>query len=407
MKILFYLILMILFFCPVLFADEIYLKDSRVLKCEIIQITDKNIEYREQGGRPFVTIEKDIVVKVVYSDGKVMRISGIDMDKIFLKDGNLKEGKIVQVTPDAIMYLAGDSDKKESILRSSVLKIKYSDGTEILISGMESLSDRSASSEDASQTVKEEPIIQKGGFIDSTIRAGLLGGLGFIWGNLHNRENDSFDQKKSQITTYPVYPKDNNESTINHYNWHGGFELGLLLPAFKIPQTKAFGLSSIKFGIIGNYIYSTMEQELHDESLPNTDYSGTLLKYRTINAGPEMNLILSPKSNKVNLVFRFYLLGGYIHKGKITAVPGLREAGLPVTDKSEYSTEFTGYSGTAGAGIRFVSNLAFPVIAGFDLQYTYSKLNFDQSLPVYNGAKSASFHEIGIFISAGIHFLSL
>jgi hypothetical protein len=402
MKNLFYLILMIFCTCSVLFADEIYLKDSKVIKCEIIQITDKNIEYKEQGGRPFAAVQKDLVSKLIYSDGKIVQITGKDLDKIFLKDGSIKEGKIVQVTTDSLIFIPVDSDKNETVLRNTILKIKYAGGDEIQISEN---ADK-PTTEDIPQPVKEEPIIQKGGFIDSTIRFGLLGGFGSIWGNLHNKENDSFDQNKNRITTYPVYPSEDNDSTITHYNRHGGLELGLFLPAYKIPQVRSFGLSGIKFGIMCNYVFSKMEQNLHDESLPDTDYSGTLLKYRTINAGPEMNLILSPRSNKVNLIFRFYLLGGYIHHGELTALPGLRDAGLSLA-KSEYSTSFTGYSGTAGAGIRFVSNTAFPVITGFDLQYTYSKIDFDHSLPVYNGAKNASFHEIGIFLSAGIHFLSM
>ncbi len=405
MKILLFSILIIFCSFTMLFADEIYLNDLKIIKCRIIQITDKTIEYmesKEAGGRPFVTIQKDLVYKLVYDDGRVEQISGKDNDKILTKDGSVIEGKIVQVTPEVIIYIAAGSDKKEAIVRDIVKEIVYSDGVKVQISEAEAKSEIADTTQNGSQTNKEEAVNQKGGFINSIVRFGFIGGFGYLWGDLNNKENHAYNRYKNQIPIYPQYPLVNNQTTIEHDRLHGGFELGFLFPAVKFEQKRGFGLSGIKFGIISNYVYSLVDQSLDDDALGNDTYSGTLLKYKTVNIGPEMNIIFSPLSNRVNLVLHFYLLGGYIHQGELKAVPGSRDAGLSL-DKSVYSTNFTGYSGAFGTGVRFVSNRAFPVITGIDLQYTYSKIKFDHALPVYNGAENSSFDEIGLIISFGIH----
>ena len=59
---------------------------------------------------------------------------------------------------------------------------------------------------------------------------------------------------------------------------------------------------------------------------------GTLLRYRSVNAGPEINLVFSPRTDFFNMVVQFYTLGGYIHNGKLTAAPALRDAGISFTD---------------------------------------------------------------------------
>jgi hypothetical protein len=398
MRKLLYIIIVILCACSILYADEIYLKDSNIIKCEIIRITDKYIEYysQEKGGRPFFTIEKDLVSKVIYENGLVLETAGSNKyDKIFIKDGNIVVGKILQITPDVIIYSPGDSDKKEAIVRENILKIIYSNGKEINISEAEINQGKLPASE-------EETDIQSGGFKDSIIRLSLTGGIGFLnRGDLADKENDLLNQYKEQAIEYSNHSS--NNTYINYEAYHGGFELALMLPALEFVQKRRFGLTGIKFGITGSYIFSINMQKINDSHIDDIDFSGRLLKYRTINAGPEMNMIFSPKSNYVNMIFRFYLMGGYIHQGELKALPGLRDAGMLLSE-DEYKTGFTGYSATAGTGICFVSNLAFPVITGINIQYTYSKLNFDRALPVYDGAESTSFNDIIFLISAGVHF---
>jgi hypothetical protein len=338
MKTFYYSIFIIFFSISVLFADQIILKDASAIEGKILQITDKNIEYKQENGHPFLIISKDLVLKIKYDNGDILEIT---------------EGKLEQ------------------------LLLSVENKPEINI---------------------EKNFVQSGGFIDSCIRLGLLGGFGIVWGNLHEKEKHAYDCYRNQLHTYPIYPSDDNP-TIDYYNWDIGFETALMLPAYKTQQD---GLYGIKFGIICNYTFSGIHQYISDKTLKNTDYSGALLKYRTINMGAEMDMIVGPKSDNVNPVLRFYFLGGYIHNGKLTALPGLRDAGLTI-DKSEYLADFTGYSATIGTGIYFVSNFA-PMVTGIDLQYTYSKIIFDHNVAVYNRAKGTSFDDIRIMFSVGIHF---
>jgi hypothetical protein len=71
------------FFYTALYADEIYLKDSKIIKCKIIQITDNTIEYREQDGKPFLTLPKSLALKVVYENG----------DFVLINENNINEEK--------------------------------------------------------------------------------------------------------------------------------------------------------------------------------------------------------------------------------------------------------------------------------------------------------------------------
>jgi hypothetical protein len=384
MKNILFSMLFILIFCASLYADEIYSKDNKIIKCRIIRVTDKNIEYSETDGKAFLIMPRDSAVKIVYENGETFKINEENTDRIYLKDGKILTGKIIQSTDDVVIYIQEGADKKSVILLDNVEKIVYAKGDEKEISAQ----------------VEEKPIIHTGGFIDSIFRISLSGGAGPVWGNLSDKEHTSKGEYLDQVPVYyPVYPSDSKE--LSHSEFSAGIEACLMLPAIKIPQSRRFGLIGIKFGLIGSYIYSEIEQDLFDRGLPDDDYAGTLLKYSTVKAGPEMNLIFSPQSNRVNMVMRFYALGGYIHTGEITAMPGLRDAGLSI-DKSLYSSDFTGYSITGGTGIRFVNNGAFPLIVGFDIQFTHTEIKFDNSIPVYNNADKTSFNDISFIFSCGI-----
>jgi hypothetical protein len=88
-----YLLIILFFFSfsysALLYADEIYLKDSKVINCKIIQITDNTIEYREQDGKPFLTLPKSLALKVVYENG----------DFVLITENNINEEKIDNEKP--------------------------------------------------------------------------------------------------------------------------------------------------------------------------------------------------------------------------------------------------------------------------------------------------------------------
>jgi RNase P/RNase MRP subunit p29 len=398
MKRLFYSILILAAFYGLSVADEIYLNDLKIIKGKIIQVTDKNVEYSQEG-KPFLIVPRDQVFKIKYDNGEIVQIAEIKgTDKIFLKDGSVIEGTIVKVTPEVIMYSAGN--KQEAAVRDNVIKIVYADGKTAEISGKPS---KEIAAEKAPEPEKEEPpVIRSGGFLDSYIWFGTLGAVSLIYGNLRNKEENAYiENRQNKLNSYPFSRNDKHDYT-NQVDYHGGFYLDLMFPSAKYLQTKGFSLTGVKFGLKTTYVFSTALQTIDDNSLPNDkEISGRLLKYRSVNAGPEINLIYSPRNDSFNMVFQVYLLGGYIHKGELTAVPGLRDAGASFNE-SEYKANFTGYSGTIGAGINFVLN-GFPLTIGTGFFYSYSKIEFDRSVLVYNGAKKASFDEFGYTLSVGIH----
>ena len=58
--------------------------------------------------------------------------------------------------------------------------------------------------------------------------------------------------------------------------------------------------------------------------------------------------------------------------------------------QTRYTADFTGYSFTAGAGHYFVFNRVVPITLGYGFFYSYSKIDFDRNVQIYNGAKNAS-----------------
>jgi RNase P/RNase MRP subunit p29 len=379
-------------------ADEIYLNDLSIIKGKIIQVTDKNVEYSQEG-KPLLIVPRDKVFKIKYDNGQVVQIAEIKgTDKIYLKDNSVIEGTITKVTADVIMY--STANNQEAVVRANVVKIVYADGKIIQIAGEPS---KQIVAEKEPEPEKEEPpVIRNGGFLDSYIWFRVSRASTAIFGNLRNKEENAYINNRNRLSLYPFTADPEHIYTYQGGD-HKGFELDLMLPANKYPQTKGFNLTGLKFGLKTTYLFSTAKETINDNSLPNDDSSsGRLLKYRSINAGPEINLVYSPRNDFFNMVFQVYLLGGYIHKGELTAVPALRDAGASFNE-SEYKANFTGYSGTFGTGINFVLNKGVPITIGMDFFYSYSKIEFDRSVPVYNNAKKASFDEIGLKISVGVH----
>ncbi|MFH0975038.1 MAG: hypothetical protein V1874_04560 [Spirochaetota bacterium] len=397
MKKLVYILLILTVFCGLSYADEIYMNDLSILKGKVIQVTDKNVEYSQEG-KPFLIVPRDQVFKIKYDNGQVAQIAQVkSIDKLFLKDGSVIECTIVKVTPDAVIYF---TDKQSAVPSDNVIKIVYSGGKVLQIS--EGRKDNGAI-EIAVKEKEPEPVIRSGGFLDSYIRLGIQGGVSYVDGNLYRKEESAYSENRSAFILYPAIDDDGNYTYNTRYHW--GFDLGLMFPSVKFLQTRAFDITGVKFGLKTTYIFSQIEQQIDDDALPkDANYDGRLLKYRTVNAGPEMNIVFSPRGDFFNMILKLYVLGGYIHDGELTAAPGLREgqqkAGLAVLDKSQYTAEFTGYSGTIGFGLYSVINPAHLTI-GFDYFYSYSRIDFDRAVPVYNNSKGSSFHEFGLLIYVG------
>ncbi|MBN2041666.1 MAG: hypothetical protein JW864_16640 [Spirochaetes bacterium] len=389
-------------FSSALFADEIFLKDGNVIKCEIIQITDDSVEYREIDSKRFLTVERNLVHKINYDDGSVKQLSQQSLsDKIYLKDGQVIEGRILKITSDVIIYNNLESDEKKALMRENVSKIELAPGSQTTVAAkqQETVSD----SDEIIQIEQEpEPVFQTGGYIDSVFQISAVAYAGFMWGELETKEKSAYRRYKDQIVNYAVYPAD-YEVYRDHYSFQAGFSLSFMLPAEKYKRN-SFGFIGIKYGFMGSYVYTEVEQEIEDVALSDDVLSGTLLRYRTINLGPLVELILGRPGALMSIVPRIYLSGGYIHQGTLYAVPALRDSGFSI-NKEDYRTEFTGFSGTLGAGIRFAFNRGVPIYFDLNMQYTYSQIKLDNSPGVYDSSdKNISFNDMMFGTAIGIYY---
>ncbi len=398
MRIFLFLFLVCILFIGSLFADEIHLNDGSVIKGKILQVTEKKIEYDPDGDRPFGMFPTDQVTKIVYDDGKVIQISF--KDEIYLKNGSILKCKINKVTADKIYYFIAGSEEIDSNPRESVIKIIYGDGEVVQLSEDKIL----PSNGEFPKEVVEQPSIPSGGFHDSILRIGVIGAGGILrhWGELADKEEQLFNNNRSGIPISALYKDD-----IYSYGIYRGFEIDLTLSSIKFYQHRGFDFTGVIFGIKGRYVYTKIEQELRIYENEEDDIynaSGQLLKYKHWEAGPVVNLIVSPRSNKYNMIIHSYLLLGYISHGELTAVPALRNTQFFFGNtKDDYYTKCDGYSISFGSGPHFVLNQWIPVTIGFNIKYTYTVLNLDKAINLYGSDKAVTFNSVDLELAFGLH----
>ncbi len=72
-------------------ADEIHLIDSTIINGKIKKVTPQSIEYKLSGNQKNHSVERSIVSKIKYDDGKIIKFSIID-DKNFINDDLIDPG---------------------------------------------------------------------------------------------------------------------------------------------------------------------------------------------------------------------------------------------------------------------------------------------------------------------------
>lgn len=134
MKKIIFIVSFIFLFSVSLSADQIYLKDSTIIDCRIIQVTDTRVEYDPEGDIPFLTVGKDRVIKIIYDNGDTAEIEkekteeGTDADTIYLNDAAKIYCKIIQILPARVEYDPAGTCSFLTISTSAIYKVEYSDG---------------------------------------------------------------------------------------------------------------------------------------------------------------------------------------------------------------------------------------------------------------------------------------
>ena len=358
--------------------------------------------------------------KIEFSDGLIVQISGIDpSDKLLFKSGDKIECVLNKITPSAVRYINKKTGRQETaemaVLSNIIIHIQYDRTVSQLTQAAETeVVPQEEEKQEEPEQIEAAPIeeytIHKGGFADSIIRVAFIAGISDKWDSIDTKEKNAIK------SNYYYFLNNGDFSTDGGYY---GLDMDLMLPPIKFIQRRTFDLNNIKFGVKAVYLRysidekiswnnssSSSDDDLDDDGVDdgyNDSYGGKLLEYNCVNAGPEMNIIFSPRRDTFDMLVQLYLTGGYIPQGKLTAVPPLRDAGYSF-DKSQYYTEFTGYNINRGAGLHFVFNRVIPFAVGFNIYFGYSKIEFDKKLPVYNNSKSTDFNDGGVNITAGVHF---
>jgi hypothetical protein len=301
-----------------LFADQIYLQDGSVIKGKIIQINEYDIEYKPETGRAFDVVDKSAVVKIVYDNGQAAYFA---VDTLYRVDGTAVKGSVISVTKDVVIYSPQGTTEQKTVPRSEIDRIEYSDGKIVYI----------AKKKDAQEGPDEkiEAKKQTGGFLDSWVRIAGFMGFGSPSGGIFQREQHLFRAYQPDLFRAYVLPRDYKQYFMFV---NGGGELDVMPPAIKFLQKRGFDLSGLKFGIRGRYGAESVDSTIvNDKSYYNTVegyelFRGKLMEYQFWAVGPVMNLVFSPRSNLFNFLVNFYLLGGQVFQGNLKGAAALRSA---------------------------------------------------------------------------------
>jgi hypothetical protein len=398
-----------------IFADEILLKDGRVIKGKIIQITSSSIEYDPDGPMVFDTMQIDNINKVSYDDGRILRFSS---DKISTITGQIITCSIIKISQDKIIFLENDAKDEKTIERAQVKSIEFADGKLIEMNNIKN-----------EKKDKIAPQINLKGFAKSIVRISFIGGGGEVTDGIARKEKHILNVYKPDImlSSHPF------SSRSYTYIAYSGLEIDLMMPAKKFEQNRAFSLMGINTGIRARYEYQYFQNNVISDIwfLTNEKInSGKLMEYHGWTAGPVLNFIFGPRSNKMNMLFSVFAGAGQIVEGKIHSTPAIRDNELLIfrlmglwpgffqsapynAFMSQYNilllqqfnkSDLKGYRIRGGLGPEFVLNAGFPLTVGLRYIYSYTHFGMTNFIPLYGGKKKMNQNEYGGELALGVHF---
>lgn len=299
-----------------LFADEIYLKNGTVVKGNIIQITRNAVEYDPEGPSAFDRVDRDQVVKVVYDGGREVRMA---LDTIEFTSGETIQAAVKKVTAESITYVQEGATEEKTVPRKDVARILFGDGRSFEIS--------QADKQDAQ--VEDKPLP---GYHQAWVRLSLFGGGGALYGGVADKERRVFRAYRPDLMLANIVPWTYD---INHAYASGGVEADVMPPAISFAQKRRFDFSGLKFGVRARYGYeqaisiiarddtSDFDNDFFDDIL----YGG-VMRYHYWTAGPSVSFIFSPRSNIAALLLTAYVTGGQVFDGRLNPMSALRDSKL-------------------------------------------------------------------------------
>lgn len=406
-----------LFTSIAIFADEIHLMDGTVLKGAVIQITESVVEYDPDGQSAFDTVPRERVASIKYDSGKVQRML---LDTIYLTGGETIQCSIVKVTKDAVIYTQDGSNVEKTIGRDRVVRMEFSDGKVIDMPGatIAERNDDAAKKHTGGYLDSLFRISVFGG------GGGLMGGIVDKERRVFRAYepdlilSEVFPVQHYQYTTFATggaeiefmapaikfaqkrgfdftgikfgvrgrygYERVTSRITNNDYGYLGGFNdnIGTLMNYHY--WTAGPGMSFVftprsnAFSFIVN-LYGTAGQVFGGKLNPATALRDSKLLWgRFAGIWPDLwNIAPFP----------------FMEWANIFTMPGLNK------------THIRGYTIRAGFGPEFALNKYFPIIIGTHVTYAYTNLRMGRAPFMYfDGNKKAAHHEVGAEVSVGLHF---
>lgn len=413
-------IMVIVFTACILHADEIHLKNGRMLEGEIIRITKKKIEYKPAGFSLFGEEDLEKVSKIIYKNGQQILFLKNIHDSIYLREGGIIDCRINQITATSIAYTLPDA-KKSEIRRDSVERVFLGETGNTINFANDS---KKSGKPDGTGTVESNLSsgTVSGGFMDSFMRISVAVAFGEMYGELLKKENRAFKLKQPlMVATYGFLEY---ELTSYVFNWSA--DLDLMLPAIKFARKKSVDLTGIKFGVKARYGNSDITSSIrHGNFAKKIQHSadvktmtkGRLLTYKYWGTGPVIDFIISPPGDNFSFLLNLYAAFGTIIDGRLASAVATRKTGLFYLDLLgigdnhiypfnyvNYSTKVGGYTMRFGIGPHMSFNKWAPVTIGANAIYSSSVLKLRRGITsYYDWKKTMPVGEFGLELSLGLY----
>ncbi len=404
-----------LFAAQAIYADEIILKDGTVLKGSVIQVTDTAIEYDPDGTSAFDTVDKDRVSKIVYPGGREQHFL---LDTINLTSGETIKCSIIRVTKDSIVYKKDGIGEEITIGREGVARLDFSDGRSVDIfkkagpDAPEVPATKPVGGYHSS--IFRFSVFGGGGLLDGgTIQKErrvfrayktdlMMGSL-----SLHNyAQYAGFGTGGVEMDLMPpairFAQKRGFDFTGIKFGIRGryGYEeaMSVITPDYS-NEYRGDG-SDIHMGRLLQYHYWTAGPVMNFIFSPRNNIVNFMLSTYVMGGqvfGGNLNPMTSLRDSK-NLTA--HLAGLWSGMG---IRPFMSWATI-LTPSAFNKTSVRGYTIRCGFGPEVSLNKYFPVVVGLHMTYAYTSLTYSRSPLIYmDGNRKAAHHEVGGEISVGIH----
>jgi hypothetical protein len=110
--------------CGILRADTIFLKNGQTFSGKILRVTDANVEYDPDGPIPFDFVERENVLKLVYSNGRVVKMPS---------EKNSSAGLPVPSSESPVLSGKGDRTEQYRAPDDSGVKMKLYDSNSVQV----------------------------------------------------------------------------------------------------------------------------------------------------------------------------------------------------------------------------------------------------------------------------------